>query len=125
MNAVKVINKLNKFAKENSGAMDRALNAMAMDIERASKEVVPVAMGELKASGHHIKLSHLNWEVRYGHYGPSMPYARYQEFGGDGRRVVRHYSQPGKKAHYLRDAGVIVSRKVLDYIREQANGIRI
>jgi hypothetical protein len=125
MNGVKVINKLNKFARENERAMDRALNAMAMDVERIAKETVPVKQGHLKSSGHHIRLGSLDWQVRFGYYGPSTSYARYQEFGGDGRRVVRNYTYPGKKAHFLRDAGISVSKKIISYIREQAGGIRI
>ena len=106
--------------------MDRALNVMALDTERIAKNTVPVGdTGELKSGGHHIRIGHLNWQVRFGHYGPSTPYARYQEFGGDGRRVVRRYSRPGKKAHFLRDAGIKTSNKIVQYIKEQVRGIRV
>ena len=37
-------------------------------------------------------------------FGNGIPYARYQEFGGDGYRVVKNYTTPGTQAHYLRDA---------------------
>ena len=44
-------------------------------------------------------------------FGNGIPYARYQEFGGDGKRVVRNYTTPGTQAHYLRDAGNSVKKE--------------
>lgn len=44
-------------------------------------------------------------------FGEGIEYARYQEFGGDGVRVVRHYTTPGTQAHYLRDAGDSVAKE--------------
>lgn len=117
----KVIDNIKKFAKENSMAMDRALNKMAIDIERLSKEQVPHGeTGHLKASGKHEKAGYLDYKVSY-----NKVYARYQEFGGDGRRTVRNYSLPGKKAHYLRDPGRQIAQRVISYFMEQAASIRV
>lgn len=44
-------------------------------------------------------------------FGAGIEYARYQEFGGDGRRVVRNYTTPGTQAHYLHDAGESVAKE--------------
>lgn len=44
-------------------------------------------------------------------FGEGIDYARYQEFGGDGKRVVRNYTTPGTQAHYLRDAGDSVAKE--------------
>jgi hypothetical protein len=44
-------------------------------------------------------------------YGKGLAYARYQEFGGDGRRVVRNYTTPGTHAHYLKQSGDAVSKR--------------
>lgn len=46
-------------------------------------------------------------------FGNGIPYARYQEFGGDGHREVRNYTTPGTQAHYLRDAGDTVVKEGL------------
>ncbi len=117
---VTIINNIRKFAQENANAMDRALNKMAIDIERLSKEQVPHSKGQLKASGRHEKVGYLKYKVSY-----NKVYARFQEFGGDGKRVVRKYSLPGKKKFYLRDPGRTIAQRVIDYFKEQARTIRV
>jgi hypothetical protein len=109
-----------KFVIANSGAMDRALNRMAIDIERLSKEQVPVDHGQLRSAGDHLQLSLLRWVVKY-----DKVYARYQEFGGDGRRVVRNYSKPGSKAFYLKDPGDTIAQNALSYIKQEAGTIHL
>jgi hypothetical protein len=120
MGKITVIDKLKDFVRENSDAMDRALNAMAIDIERLSKAQVPFKKGQLKASGTHIRMGMLSYKVIY-----NKIYARFQEFGGDGKRVVKHYSYPGKKAHYLRDPGNEVAKRAVDYFKREVNTIRV
>lgn len=44
-------------------------------------------------------------------FGNGIQYARFQEFGGDGTRVVKNYTTEGTQAHYLRDAGNSVARE--------------
>lgn len=119
--AVKVINKIKQFAGENANAMDRALNKMAIDIERLSKDQVPHGeTGLLKASGRHERKGYLSYQVSY-----NKIYARFQEYGGDGRRKVRKYSKAGKKSFYLRDPGRTIAAKVINYFREQASSIKV
>lgn len=118
---VRVVNKITEFARENEAAMDRALNKMSIDIERLSKEQVPFGKtGHLKASGRHERYGKLKYKTEF-----NREYARFQEFGGDEKRKVRRYSMPGKKAHYLRDPGVEVSKKAVEYFKQQVNSIRI
>ena len=109
-----------KFAQENEGALDRALNRMAVDIERISKTQVPHKDGQLKSSGYHEKKGNLHYTVGY-----NKVYARFQEFGGDGKRVVRKYSKPGKKKFYLRDPGEMVAKRALDYLRQETKGVKV
>jgi len=118
---LKVINKMTEFARENESAMDRALNKMSIDIERLSKEQVPFGKtGHLKASGRHQRYGKLKYKVEF-----DREYARFQEFGGDEKRKVIRYSMPGKKAHYLRDPGIEISKRAIDYIKQQVNSIHI
>jgi hypothetical protein len=117
---VRVVDRLRDFANSNGDAMDRALNRMAIDIERLSKMQVPVDKGHLRASGLHRRVSKLKYVVEY-----NKEYARYQEFGGDGRRVVRRYSQPGKKKFFLRDPGKTIAGKALDYFRYEAGRVKV
>ncbi len=111
MSAVKVVSNMAKFVSQSTKAFDRALNRMAIDIERLSKAQVPVgptksqnsnshSSGQLRSSGHHMKVGFLRYVTYY-----NMEYARFQEFGGDENRTVHNYTKPGSKKFYLRDPG--------------------
>lgn len=117
---MKVINKLLDFVRKNSGAMDVALNRMAVDVERLSKAQVPLKHGQLRSSGSHVKNGPLSYSVSY-----NKKYARFQEFGGDDKRVVKNYSKPGTKSFYLRDAGKEIAKNALNYIKQEVQSIRI
>lgn len=109
-----------KFVLENANAMDRALNRMAVDIERLSKAQVPLRKGQLRASGHFTRVGLLNYNVSY-----NMEYARFQEFGGDHKRTVRKYTTPGTKKFYLRDPGEEIAGHALEYFKNEAQSIHI
>jgi hypothetical protein len=117
---IKIVDKIMTFVRENATVMDRALNRMAIDIERLSKAQVPLKDGQLRASGHFQRLGPLNYIVSY-----NMEYARFQEFGGDHKRTVRKYTTPGTKKFYLRDPGNQISAKAVDYFRNEAKTIHI
>jgi hypothetical protein len=117
---MRIVNNLVKFAKSAIEAQDRALNKMAIDIERLSKEQVPHDKGQLKASGYHKKTGILEYRVGY-----NKEYARFQEFGGDGKRIVRRYSKPGKKKFYLRDPSKIITERGAEYFINESRRIRI
>jgi len=117
---MKIINNLIAFARANEGAMDRALNRMAMDIELLAKEQVPFDKGPLKASGTHLKIGTLNWQVLF-----NKVYALFQHEGGDGKRVVRHYSKAGKKKYYLKDPGMMIAKRATKYFKEEARAIKV
>ena len=120
MGNLKIIDNIGKFVIESTNALDRSLNRMAIDIERLSKQQVPHDKGQLKASGSHRKIGPLRYQVVY-----NKEYAAYQEFGGDGKRIVRNYSKPGKKKFYLRDPGDLISSRALDYIKSESDRIKI
>jgi hypothetical protein len=119
---LKIIDNIGKFLDQNNKALDRALNRMAIDIERLAKQTVPFDKGQLKASGYHTKVGNLNYRTIF-----NKEYAAFQEFGmrRDGSHVVRRYSHTGKKAHYLGDAGKTIASRALDYIRQEARSIKI
>lgn len=121
MGKLTIIDKLPQWVEGSFKALDRSLNRMVIDIERLSKQQVPVGKtGHLKASGSHKRIGFLRYQVEY-----NKEYAAYQEFGGDGVRVVKHYSLPGKKKFYLRDPGDLITSRALDYIKREASHIRI
>ena len=120
MGRAKIIDNLLKFAQKNEGAMDRSLNRMAVDIERLSKVQVPHDKGQLKASGYHKREGRLKYTVGY-----NKVYARYQEFGGDDKRVVRKYSKPGKKKFFLRDPGRMISQRAVEYFKQEAKNVKV
>lgn len=115
-----ITDKTKEFIEANAVAIDRALNRMAIDIERLSKAQVPVLHGQLRSSGHHRRLGPLHYDIVY-----NKEYAAYQEFGGDGKRTVRHYSKPGSKKFFLRDPGKMISDKGRDYIRQETGVVKV
>ena len=120
MKKIKVIDNIQQFVVQNEAAMDRALNRMAIDIERASKARVPVDKGQLRASGYHMRIGPLNYRVVF-----NKEYAAYQEFGGDGRRTVKRYTTPGTGKFYLKDSGDRVKENALSYIKQENNNIKV
>lgn len=120
MGSIKIIDNLAKFTTGYLKAVDRALNGMAIDIERLSKAVVPFKKGQLKSSGTHRRVGFLVYHTIF-----NMEYARFQEFGGDDKRVVRHYTYPGKKKFYLRDSGNQISKNALQYFLKETKKIKI
>lgn len=118
----KITDKIHQWAEKNIDAMDRALNRLSVDVERAAKNRVPVSAGggQLKSSGSHRKAGILKYVVEF-----NKEYARFQEFGGDEKRVVRNYTTPGTGKFYLRDAGASVAKKAVDYFKQEGGSIRI
>ena len=117
---ITLIDKLPKFLAEIEKTLDRSLNRMAIDIERLSKQQVPVLHGQLRSSGHHERAGYMNYIIFY-----NKEYARFQEFGGDGKRVVKKYTKPGTKAFYLKDPGDIISEKALSYFKQELEKVKI
>lgn len=97
--------------------ISNALTAVANAILSRSKILAPMSEpdspthGNLRNSGRYEKPDEFTRLVIYGN--GIVPYARYQEFGGDGKRVVRNYTTPGTQAYYLRDASDSVAKEGL------------
>jgi len=125
-NRIKIINNLKKFVKKDREAGDRAFERMAVDILRLSKIKVPHGdTGILESSGRYRKLAVLKYVVEYGQEGPAKAYARFQEYGGDGNRVVRNYTKAGSGKAYLRGSADTVMNNALNYITSEKKGIKV
>lgn len=115
---MKIIDKSDEFKRKTADRIDRILFSMANDIQNLAKMKVPQKQGHLQGSilaKRKPGVKHA-WMVE-----AAKEYARFQEFGGDGRRVVRHYSTPGTGKFYLRDSGRQVASNAMNYIRKELN----
>lgn len=131
MSKAVLIDNMPKFVSGSLVAMDRAFNRMAIDIERLSKQQVPVGptkkqnknskgSGQLRSSGHHLKVHFMRYIIYY-----NMEYARFQEFGGDKKRKVRRYTKPGSKKFYLKDPGDLISSRAVQYLLTEIGKVKI
>lgn len=118
--ALKIIDKMKNFVQGHAEAGDRSLNRMAVDIERLSKVRVPVNKGQLKASGWHRRYGKFNYKVIF-----NKEYAAYQEFGGDGKRVIRKYTTGGTGKHYLKRSGDEIGNRAVNYFKEEIRRITV
>lgn len=124
------VNKTGPFMRNTDAAIDRALGHMAMDVETLAKSKVPVsntkASGNSRGGGGHLQsaIQHRRTGNKKFEVVANKEYARYQEYGGDGKRTVRKYSTPGTGKRYLRDAGEKVSSKMMLYLKGQIKLVR-
>lgn len=90
-----------------------ALKAMADAALQRAVMLAPMSnletSGQLRSTGL-VKASDDGY-TQIVRFGDGIAYARYQEFGGDGKRVVKNYTTAGTQAHYLRDAGDSVAKE--------------
>jgi hypothetical protein len=90
--------------------LNDALREGSRDILVLSNNRAPFDKGHLRSDKDAKQQSPLHWRVSYW-----KEYARFQEFGGDGKRVVRNYKTNGTGKHYLRSSGDDVA-KTMRYI---------
>lgn len=115
---IEVRSNIPKYSRAVEKNLESALNQMASDIEMLAKvQKVPVDQGHLQGSIENKREGRLKRKVE-----ASAKYARFQEFGGDGKRRVRRYSKPGTGAHYMRDSAKDIDRRKNQYI---ARNIRL
>lgn len=110
------LSNLDRMVKVYEQNISNALTAVANAVLSRSKVLAPMSdlptKGNLRNSGRYEKPEEFTRLVIYGN--GVVPYARYQEFGGDGKRVVRNYTTPGTQAYYLRDASDSVAKEGLN-----------
>lgn len=121
-----IINNLKKFTKKDAEASDVAFERMAVDILRLSKIKVPHGdTGFLESSGRYRRIGMSKYVIEYGQEGPSKAYARFQEFGGDDKRVVRNYTKSGSGKAYLRESADQIINNALSYITSEKDKIKL
>lgn len=98
--SVRVDNKLPQFARNLGDKLNDAMRESATNILVASKQRAPFDKGGLRSDTDTKQVGRLHWRVSYW-----KEYARFQEFGGDGRRVVRNYTTGGTGKKFLSTAG--------------------
>jgi hypothetical protein len=113
---VKQTDNTNLVLRDIEKRVDMILSAMVTDVYRLSQQQVPVSAGggHLQSSGITKRSGHLEYQIKY-----NKEYAAYQHRGmrRDGTHVVRNYTYPGKKSHYLTDPANQIFRNQDSYIK--------
>lgn len=87
--------------------LNNALNAMGDAIMKNAMITAPKLTGKMRNSSRVKKVGTHSREIIFG--GGDVPYAHYQETGGNGK--IKHYTTPGTGAHYLENAGNAVTKQ--------------
>jgi hypothetical protein len=96
----KVVNRLPEFGRVSKNVLSDALDEAAKDVLIDARNRAPFRKGALRRESVMSVVSTHKRRVSFW-----VEYARFQEFGGDGRRRVRNYTTPGTGAHFLQNAG--------------------
>lgn len=106
--------KLPMFTNKLKSYADDAIREVARDTYIVAKNNAPYKKGRLRNEGQPIdKKGNAHYWVQF-----NAPYARYQEFGGDGRRIIRHYTTAGTGKNYLKNAGDKQATKIVSTIKK-------
>lgn len=100
MISVRIDDRLPMFSNKAKNYLNDALKEGAKDILVKSTAKAPYKDGGLRGNKDAMQTGRMQWTVTYWN-----EYARYQEFGGDGRRVVRNYTTAGTGKGYLKKSG--------------------
>lgn len=116
----KIVNKIPSYKVQATASLDTSLGGLARDIQRDAKMQVPVKGGHLQDSIRAFKITNLHHRVEV-----KKEYAKFQEFGGDAKRRVRHYTTPGTKSRYLRDPFELIVKEAIPRIEKLISAIRV
>jgi hypothetical protein len=114
-----IIDKMPQFKKSLYGVFDSAIREAARDGYINAKTHAPFDEGELRGNSDVKRVKALHQRIRFW-----MEYARFQEFGGDSKRRVRHYKTPGTGKHYLKNAGDEQARQLGSKLKKHAQRAR-
>lgn len=117
--SVKVDDRLPQFTMKMHNVMNDAIREAARDILITSRNRAPFQKGQLRANSETKQIGILRHRVSYW-----KVYARYQEFGGDGKRVIRNYSTSGTGRGFLRNSGDEQAKKLTYTLKKHAGRIR-
>lgn len=113
--SVKVINRLPMFSKSLYRVLNDAMRESSKDILINAKQKAPFRQGGLRSDANNREVEFLHHRVSF-----NKEYARFQEFGGDSKRKVRHYTTSGTGAHYLKKSGDAEVRKLKANFKKHA-----
>jgi len=120
--SVRITDKTGAFIKLNEKQVNLALGSMATDIMNLAKTKVPVDQGHLQDKILAVKKPGTQnaWIVSV-----NMEYARFQEFGGDAKRKVRHYTTPGTGKLYLKNSGQHIAKSAIIYFKREMKDVKL
>lgn len=116
---VTVENRLPTFKARLNIALDSAVRELARDVLVNAKNTAPHDKGGLRSDSSVKRQGASKYRVSF-----FKEYARFQEFGGDGRRTVRNYTTVGTGAHYLKNAGDSAVKRVRDVVKKHARRVK-
>ncbi len=105
--SLRTVDKLPMFSVSAKRVLDDALREGARDTLIAAKTKAPFKAGQLRGDTEVKAVGKLTWRVSF-----FKEYARFQEFGGDGKRTVRNYSASGTGKAYLKSSGDEQARRI-------------
>lgn len=118
--SVKIVDNLPQFKRSLYSVMDDAIKEAARDTLINAKNKAPFRKGQLRANSDFYAIGNLQQRVSFW-----MEYARFQEFGGDSKRIIRHYSTSGTGKAYLKTSGDEQAKKLSYTLRKHATRARV
>ena len=98
--SVRINDKLPRFTVNMKNVLNDALADGSRDILINAKNRAPFKKGALRSNSENKQMQILFWRISFW-----VEYARFQEFGGDSKRIVKKYSTPGTGKGYLGKSG--------------------
>lgn len=107
MSQVRIDDRMPQFRRNLLVVMNDAFREASRDVLVKARIKAPFDKGGLRSESDTHMVAPLWWRVSFW-----KEYARFQEFGGDANRRVRHYSTGGTGKGYLKSAGDEEARKL-------------
>jgi hypothetical protein len=107
MKRVIVVDRMPIFKRSAYNVLNDALIEGAKEVLINAKTRAPYKKGPLRSNSDAHQIGKLHQRISFW-----LEYAAYQEFGGDGKRVIRNYTTPGTGKHYLKKSGDEVATKL-------------
>lgn len=119
MSTAVVKDRMPQFKRSLVNVMGDALKEGARDGLIKARTKAPFEKGRLRAESDIKKINDLKWRIAF-----YIEYARFQEFGGDGKRTVRNYSASGTGKGFLRSAGDEQAKTIARTFKKHAGRAR-
>jgi hypothetical protein len=100
MSKTVIVDRMPRFKSSAYNVLNDAIIEGAKDVLIKAKTKAPYKKGGLRSQSDTRQTRPLSQRISFW-----IEYARYQEFGGDGKKIVRNYSTPGTSKGYLKSSG--------------------